>query len=234
MSIRLLSVLVLTALPASAQEEMRFDLGLRGLTAAQIAMDGRQDGAVYAVAARMASTGVVDLISAFDFAAEARGQMRGSQPAPSEAVLRDEMGRNRGTVQLRYRNGVPRVSIDPAPESEPWDLDPATQSGRADPVSVMWAALRARPAGEICDVTLRAFDGRRAGDLVLGAPTARADGTATCAGEWRRVAGYDPEDMAKRTSFPFTLTWAPDGTGSMRVVEMRAATRYGDAVLRRQ
>ncbi|MEM7643759.1 MAG: DUF3108 domain-containing protein [Pseudomonadota bacterium] len=233
MPLRSLSLVLLLAVPAAAEETIRFDVGLRGLTAAQIALTGRQDGDDYAVSARMASTGLVSVISDFAFAAEARGRMRGRQPAPVEARLRDDMGRNRGSVVLRYSGGVPMVERVPEREPDPWDIDPADQRGRADPISVVWAAFRTRPAADICNVTLRAFDGRRSGDLVLGPRRAQADGTVTCAGEWVRVAGYDPEDMAERTRFPFTLTWRPEGE-ALRLVELRAASRYGDAVLRRR
>ncbi|MEM8822700.1 MAG: DUF3108 domain-containing protein [Pseudomonadota bacterium] len=225
---------LLFALPASAaQETFLFDVGFRGLTAAQIAMTGSLRGASYAVSLRMESTGLVGIFREFAFAADSQGRMGRAQPAPRQASLRNETRRARGSITMRYPGGVPDVEIVPPREPQPWDLDAAQQTGRADPLSVIWAAFRAQPADRICDVTFRAFDGRRAGDLILSPPEARADGTMTCRGEWRRIAGYAPEDMAERTRFPFTLTWAPDGD-RMRLIEMRARSRYGDAVLRRQ
>ncbi|MEM8851306.1 MAG: DUF3108 domain-containing protein, partial [Pseudomonadota bacterium] len=147
---RLVLLVLLSATPIAAEETIHFDVGLRGLTAAQIVLTGRQAGADYAVSARMASTGLVRVINDFAFAAEARGRLRGSQPAPVEARLRDDMGRNRGSVVLRYPGGVPQVERVPEREPEPWDIDPADQRGRADPISVVWAAFRTRPVDEIC------------------------------------------------------------------------------------
>lgn len=234
MPLRALLAALLLAAPATASEEViRLDLSIRGVVAAQFVLSGRQDGAAYAVTSRVASTGMVGAIAPFSFAADARGRFRGDRPVPSAARYGGEGRDGTRSVTLRYPGGVPVVEIDPPPDPQPWDLDPATQAGRADPASIFWAAFRARPTGQVCDVTLPAFDGRRSGEMILAAPAPQDDGTVICAGEWRRLAGYAPEELAERTRFPFSLIWAPAAEG-LRLTEVRAPTRWGDMVLRRR
>ena len=71
-----------------------------------------------------------------------------------------------------------------------------------DPLTAMFATLRDVAPGQECQVSLKMFDGRRATRLTLGGRQAAGD-KVTCAGEYRRVAGFSPEDMAEKTRFPF-------------------------------
>ena len=114
----------------------------------------------------------------------------------------------------------------------PYDVDPATQVGTVDPLTAMFATLRDVAPGRECGRSLKMFDGRRSSELRLGAP--QTDGeNVVCAGEYRRIGGFPPDDMAERTRFPFTLTYAPAGD-RMQVVEVAMDTLYGKARLVRR
>jgi hypothetical protein len=102
-----------------------------------------------------------------------------------------------------------------------------------DILTALYATLRDAEAGSECNRSFAMYDGRRASRLTLGAPAA-VEGGVTCPGEYRRVAGFPPEDMAEKTRFPFTLTYAPAPDGRMRVVEVSMDTLYGSAKLIRR
>ena len=223
--------LVCLALPAAA-EELRFDVGMRGVRAAQLVLQGEVADGRYAVSGQVRGTGLVGAIVEIDFGADARGRA-GGRLRPAAAELRDDMGDERGRTRLEWSGGVPRVTQRTPPwERQPWDVSAEAQSGSVDPLTSMYDVLRTQPADAVCNRRIDMFDGRRASAILLAPARATADGLV-CSGEYRRVAGFEPEDMAARTRFPFTLTYAV-ADGEARAIELRAATKYGDAVLRRR
>ena len=102
-------------------------------------------------------------------------------------------------------------------------------------MTVIFAALRDRPADKACSMQLDVFDGKRRSRVALGNPQAGAGGaTITCTGEYRRIKGWSPEDMAERTQFPFQMRYERQADGMYRVVEITTPTTLGRATLRRR
>ncbi len=240
MPIRLLCAALLAcalALPAAAQnvDEGRFDVILRGVTAGQLAFRGQQEGGGYAVSGRLQSTGLVGALVKFAYDAQVQGATDGVRYAPSRYTERSDTGRRSSTSVIRFRNGTPQVEeVTPPRAPGDRDVDPATQRGSVDPLTALYAILRDVDATQACTTRLNLFDGRRATGLALADPQLAGDGAVTCRGEYRRVAGFSPEDMAERSRFPFVLTYRPVGEGRLRVTEIRTSTTYGDAILRRR
>ena len=119
---------------------------------------------------------------------------------------------------MAYKAGVPQVkSYNPPRPPRAEDISPATQGGTVDPLTALFAVLRTVPEAEACMAKLVMFDGRRRSQVVLTAPQ-RTDDGITCRGEYRRLEGFSPEDMAEKSRFPFTLTYraAGDGNGAGR------------------
>lgn len=236
-TIRMLAAAVMAlALSGVARaEEAQFDFVLRGIKAGSLAWAGEGEaGGNYVVRAQLKSGGLAALIRTVRYDATARGVITDKGTYVATTYTEDaDTGKRQSKSSMSWVKGVPTVrSYQPAREPRPYDVDPATQAGTVDPLTAMFATLRDVAPGQECGVNLKMFDGRRATAIVLGAP--KADGAnVVCAGEYRRIGGFPPDDMAERTRFPFTLTYAPAGD-RMQVVEVAMDTLYGKARLVRR
>ena len=61
-----------------------------------------------------------------------------------------------------------------------------------------------------------------------------AGGGLTCTGEYRRLEGFSAEEMADKSRFPFSMTYAPLPDGRLRVTEIAMDTIYGKGRLTRR
>lgn len=224
------------ALPqAAAAEPAVFDVTLKGLRAATLRLDGTEGDGRYDVTGRLESRGLAAMVRKVRFEAQSQGAIAtDGQLRPARYAEQTDTGKRQSEAVIDYVGGVPQVKVA-LPQRKPrdWDVDPATQGGTVDPLTALYAALRDVDAGQECSLDLRMFDGRRASALTLGAPERDGD-RVTCAGEYRRVAGFSPDDMAEKTRFPFRLTYAPGPDGRMRVVEVGMDTLYGRARMERR
>jgi hypothetical protein len=235
--IALAATLALSSAPmAQAQtDQAAFDLSIRGIRAGSLTFSGTQTGRNYAVVGKLESGGLLSIVRKVRYDAAAKGSVSAAgRYTPSSYVEKADTGKRRSEATMVYRRGVPQVkAYDPPRAAHPNDVDPATMGGSVDPLTALYATLRDVDAGQECKVSLQMFDGRRSTQLRLSKPQARGD-NVVCAGEYRRLAGYSDEDMAEKTRFAFTLTYAPAGEGRMRVVEVAMDSLYGKATLKRR
>ncbi|KIT15603.1 DUF3108 domain-containing protein [Jannaschia aquimarina] len=232
----LLPILLSLAMPAWAETfTARFDMSLRGITGGQIALSAEETGGRYAVRATAQATGVARALVKKTYEGTARGRiMGGALRADSYSEVEVERS-GRKTASMTFEGGRPvDVSLTPAPSAEPWDVDPGSLRNVSDPLSALWAILRPMSPDAACGMRFDLFDGRRVSRLDLSNRRAGSDGTILCDAAYKRLAGYPPDEMAERDGTRFTLTYAPRGDGRMEVIELRAPTSLGDAVLRRR
>ncbi len=219
----------------SVQESGQFDLVVAGIPAARIDFSASQQGDTYTVTAGFASTGLLALMRRVQFTTRAEGVIRDTLPRPTRYEARAEAGRRSGEMVMDYADGIPQVRVDlPPREPADWQIDAASQGGTMDPISALYITLRDVAPGTECNHSFRMFDGRRATELTVGPSRAGEDGAVTCTGEYRRIAGYPPEDMEERTRFPFTLTLTPTENGLLRVTEVEMDSLIGKARLLRR
>ena len=228
-------VLALAGGPAlAAEERAAFDLVLRGLGAGSVAFAAVVDDDSYAVSGQLRTGGLVALVRRVRYDATVQGAIRDGRFVPWRYTEDADTGRRQSRAVMDYRAGVPQVkAYDPPREPRPYDVDPATMGGTVDPLTGLFATLRDVDPGQECRVDLQMFDGRRHTRIRTADRAAEGD-RVTCAGEYRRIAGYSAEDLAERTRFPFTLTYAPGANGRMQVVEVAMETLYGRARLIRR
>ena len=230
---RLLLVLLLLAPGLAVAETTRatFDIYVSGIRSGVISVAGEERGGRYATAGRLESVGVVGAFRRVRYDAEVRGRVSGVDFRPerySETFLnRGERDRK----SIAYRGGVPRVTADDERDDD--DLDPATQGGTIDPLTAIWGLLRDVRLDQACRFAADLFDGARRSRVSLGTPVRSAE-RITCDGEYRRIAGYDPETLAEKARFPFRVTYRPVGGGTWQVERIDMDTIFGRGVLIRR
>lgn len=221
------AALVAMSLAPARAEQVSYDLVLMGLTAGRLTYDGSVSGGGYAVSGRLQTTGLAAMLKQVRYDATARGRVAKGAYTPATYTEDANTGKRQSHSVMGYQRGVPQVTeYQPARSPRSYDIDPATQGGTVDPLTALFVTLADVAPGQECKVQLRLFDGRRASRLTTGGRQQSGD-RVTCAGEYRRVAGFPPDEMAERVSFPFTVTYAPRTDGVLSVVEVSMQTIYG-------
>lgn len=231
--IRTLALGLMLASPAAA-ETAKFDLVLAGITAGSLSFDAEIDAKTYSVTGRLKTTGLAAMLKKVSYTAAASGSVSGKTLVADRYDERADTGKRQSEVAMAWKAGVPQViSYSPQRKPRAWDIDAAAQGGTVDPLTAMLSVLRSVPAGQECGETIPMFDGRRATQVTTAAPQAEGD-RVVCTGEYRRIAGFSPDDMAEKTRFPFTLTYAPGPDGAMQVQEVTMDTLVGKGRLIRR
>tara|TARA_R110002110_G_scaffold214702_4_gene428363 strand:+ start:6420 stop:7151 length:732 start_codon:yes stop_codon:yes gene_type:complete len=224
------------ALPQSARidDQGVFVISLRGLTAATLVFSGVQQNSRYAVNGELKSAGIVAWVRKISYVARARGHVEGQRYTPTTYSETADTGKRQSQSEITFMQGVPvKIDYQPARDPRPDSVDPATMGGAVDPLTALYATLRNVAPGEECKTNVQMFDGRRASRLLLSKPVRRGD-HVVCTGEYRRLKGFSEKDMAEKSVFPFTLTYAPSDGGRMRVTEIALDTLYGQATMKRR
>ncbi|MFN4160030.1 MAG: DUF3108 domain-containing protein [Gemmobacter sp.] len=218
----------------AARDVHVYDVTLRGIRAAEVSVDAEQAGNGYRVRAVIQTTGLGSAVRRVRFVAEATGTTRNGRYRPTRYSEDADTGKRQSVSVIEYTRSVPRVvAYRSEQDHRASTVDPATQGGTLDPMTSLYAVLRDTPREAACTASFASFDGRRRTETRLIAATPKGD-RLICQGEYRRIAGYRPEELAERSRFPFTLTYAPLPDGRMRVAEVSLDTLYGKAVLKRR
>ena len=230
--------LVLAGLhPASADQtdHIVFDVVLKGITAGELVIDGKIVGNSYGAKGRMQTTGLAGAIKKIRYDASADGSFAQGRFTPRAVEVAARRGDDRSRNTVIYNGGTP-VSVvhEPPRKPRPTDVNPARQSGTIDPLTALYAVLRDVPPAEACQLSVTMFDGTKRSQVALSSPQANGDGVV-CTGEYRRLEGFSEKDMAEKSRFPFTLTYAPTADGTrLRVVEISTDTILGKGRLKRR
>ncbi|WP_415182091.1 DUF3108 domain-containing protein [Phaeovulum sp.] len=235
---RFVGVIAVAVLPVVAMAQQVdnavFDLTLRGLTAGQLHVNGKLVGNAYAAKGVLQSSGLLGMVRKVRYDASVSGRYAGGKYTPVSYAEKADTSKRQSESVMAYRAGVPQVTTyNPPRDPRPGDVDPATQGGTIDPLTALYAVVRDVPAAEACTLKVTLFDGRRRSQVVLS-PAETAGKGVTCAGEYRRLAGFSDKEMAEKVRFPFRLTYAPAGQGMLRVVEISMDTLYGKGALKRR
>lgn len=229
------SLLLPGTLRADQTDAIHFDVILRGIKAGELRIDGRIDGSTYAAEGVMETTGLAAAIRKIRYTAATEGRARDTRFTPARYTETAERGGgNTRAFEIRYKAGRP-VSVTSNPPRTPKDrdVDPAKQGGTIDPLTALYAVLRDVNPDEACKLDVKMFDGARRSQVQLSAPRPARIGV-TCSGEYRRLAGFSEREMAEKSRFPFTLTYAPTADGRLRVVEISTETILGKGHLKRR
>ena len=114
----------------------------------------------------------------------------------------------------------------PAREKRSYDIVPAKQTGTMDLLTAAYSTFKTTSADSLCNTVHDMFDGRRRSKLILAKPKISGK-TATCAGTYKRVAGFSPSQMQKKVNFPFSLRYEQMDDGNYRFMEFTANATFG-------
>lgn len=216
-----------------------FDIDLGGVRAAVLTLSSAEGDGAYRATGSIAASGLLRLVARVRYAGEVEGRREGGRLVPLRYAERADTGRRRSEAEILWHRGLPQVTrwVEAQAGREAPPADPAEAVGALDPLSVLYLALAPQPVAAACALSLSMFDGARLSQVTLGAPQPDpATGGLTCTGEYRRIAGFHPGDMAERSRFPLRLALAPVAGESdlVQVVRVTVQTLYGQAVLKRR
>ncbi|SOB94334.1 DUF3108 domain-containing protein [Rhodobacter maris] len=220
---------------ADQTDHIVFDVVLGGIKAGELVIDGKITAGRYGAQGMMQTTGLAGMLKKIRYEAAADGRFAQGRFSPRSTEVLSQRGDNRSRNTVIYNGGVP-VSVihEPPRASRPNDVDPAKQGGTIDPLTALYAVLRDVPPAEACKLSVTMFDGTKRSEVALSAPRPSGKGV-TCAGEYRRIAGFSDKEMAEKTRFPFTLTYAPTADGAhLQVVDISTETILGKGRLKRR
>ncbi len=224
------------AAPARADQtdSAVFDLTLKGIHAGTLSVSGAISGNSYVASGVLKSGGLVAIVKKVRYDARSRGTVRNGRFTPSRYAEDADTGSRQSQSVMDYRAGVPQVkTYNPPRTADDGGVNPSSQGGTVDPLTALYAALRDVPEAEACSLAVYMFDGKRRSQVVLGDPKSDGKGVS-CPGEYRRLEGFSPRDMAEKSRFPFVMRLEPTGDGRMRVVEISMDTLYGKGRLKRR
>lgn len=223
----------LTAGAAAGQDSASFSVSIAGINAGTLAIEGNESGGSYEARGSIRTSGLVGTFYEGRLDAAANGRVSGNDYRPAtynEVTLEDG---EKITRSIRYSGGVPSVTRNP-PRKKPRKhaVSPAQQGGTVDPMTATYAILRDRDGATACGLDIRVFDGSTRARIRLNEAT-QTNGGLTCTGSYTREAGFDPDDMAKRSVWPLSMTYSgnPD---RYRVQDIRLSTSLGTVRIRRR
>lgn len=225
------------AQPASADQtdHIVFDVLLGGIKAGELSIDGKITSGRYGAKGTMQTTGLAGMLKTIRYDAAAEGSFARGRFMPRSTEVLARRGNSRSRNAVIYKGGVPASVIHEPPRSpRPNDVDPAAQGGTIDPLTALYAVLRDVTPAEACTLSVTMFDGSKRSEVALSAPEPSGNGVR-CTGEYRRLAGFSDKEMAEKTRFPFTLTYAPTADGKhLQVVDISTDTILGKGRLKRR
>jgi len=234
-----LALLLCTGLPAAVlaervEDKATFDVIIRGFSAATLGFSAVEDGNRYAVSGVLKSAGIAAMFRKISYTGTAKGAISGTRYTPFSYDEHSDTGKKKSSSKMTYTRGVPSaVQYTPARDAREDEVAPASQGGTVDTLTALYAILRDVDAGQECKVSLKMYDGRYVSTIAISKPQAKGS-AVVCAGQYRRIAGFKPSDMAERKTFPFTLTYEPTANGRMRVTEVALESIYGKAAMKRR
>ena len=214
---------------ATAEPAVHFGISLAGFRVGWLTLSGKDDGARYAAYGHFETAGLAGLLN-YTFDGKASGTRNGKgTELPESFIATSRSPRAVRETSIAWTNGIPTlISVIP-PRVE--NVDPASEGGALDPVTVLVRLFRQRSAADVCGTEFRIFDGSRSVRLTLGDPVT-SDGVITCEGDYLREAG-EPFTPIDPPACAFQAIYRRAADGTVTLEEIRIPTRFGQAVLTR-
>ncbi|MEM6695189.1 MAG: DUF3108 domain-containing protein [Pseudomonadota bacterium] len=218
---------------AQTRLEVTYALRISGILVGGLSLSSVEAGRSYSVAGLITSKGAARVFRDFSYQGRAQGQISGTAFVPRAYEEVVDTGRRQSETEITYSGGVPQVLRYTSERVAGADSPPAaTQGDAVDPLTASFALLRPGTAEEVCNRVLVLFDGRRRSHFALNPPQ-RQNGRIICTGEYRRIAGFRPDEVARHRAFPLTAAFTQTPNGLWQASEIALRTIYGPATITR-
>lgn len=184
--------------PLTAAEQTlrtRYDASLFGLPIGRAEFESRFDGRSFSIAGNFASAGLARIFDRTDGTVQASGRIGTKASQASHYALDYRSGKKQKKTSIRFSGGaVAEAMNQPERKHRGADWVPVSRdqlSAVSDPLSAL--LLPAANTSEICNRTIRMFDGETRADLVLetvGSRESFRNAAITCRARFVPVGGY--------------------------------------------
>lgn len=191
-------LVVLAAPPLAAAEQSfrtRYDASLFGLPIGRAEFESRFNGHSFSIAGRFRSAGFARIFDRTDGTVQASGRIGTRASQPSHYALDYRSGKKQKKTTIRFSGGAVKEATNQPERSHrgaDWvPVSPDQLAAVSDPLSAM--LLPAASTSEICNRTIRMFDGEIRADLVLepaGSRESFRNAAVTCRARFVPVGGY--------------------------------------------
>ncbi len=220
-------------MPSYAKDKkLSFSVHVKGMKIGTLEMQSEQSNKNYKVSGLLKAVGLMKLISNVEYKAETIGKIAGTRFFPANYSEERKKKAVKTSASITYKNGTPEIrQYNPPREKDPKRIDASTQKGTIDPLTALYATLKDVNLEEMCKLELQLFDGKHKSHVKLS--SYKKDGDLfLCYGEYVRLAGFRPEQMAEKTRFPFNIFYEEISKNTFRIKKIIAETIHGTAVLK--
>lgn len=211
-----------------------FDLTLAGIKAGTLTYAANVENGRYAASGKVRASPLARAIMDVEIDTTAKGAVNGNDYRPSYFEATEVKDGDTLKLVHRYSGGVPSVERHPAKKKKNKHAATASeQGGSLDSLTTAFAMLRDRPRDLACKLDIELFDGERVSGIRYARAEAQGDGGILCHGEYRRLDGFKPKEMAEKDVWPFTVVYEPAGD-VLRVSEIVVPTTIGKVRMTRR
>lgn len=208
-------------------ETVGLNLYALGIKAGTITINATDNGKSYSVKGAVVPTALLKKIKDVGYSGVASGHVKGTQYFSKRYSGNTKTGSRHSKVKMHWNGTTPVVdSYQPNREKRAYDISPSAQKGTIDLLTSAYLTFKTAQPDTLCNATHKMFDGRRRSQISLGTPKISSN-VATCKGSYKRLAGFSPDDMKEKTTFPFTIHYEKQSDGSYRFKEFNAQATFG-------
>jgi len=213
--------------PQAQAENIRLNLYAFGIKAGTISINAAETPTAYALNGAVVPTSLLKKIKDIGYTGSASGKIKNNVFAVRKYAGNARTGSRNSIVDMQWKNGRPVLnSYKPERERRDYDITPSKQTGTTDLLTSAYVTFKTTSADVLCNSKRKMFDGRRVSELSLGAPQISGT-TATCSGNYKRLAGFSPSKMKKKVNFPFSVRYEQLDDGTYRFQEFTAEASIG-------
>lgn len=210
-----------------------------GITLAKSSFESSFDGDSFSVSGRMSSVGIANVFDTTSGTVSANGRFSGDQTRPDAFSAKYTLNGKPKSTTIAFAKGNVTKAVNLPPPRKRTDLVPASPAqlkAVSDPLSA--TLVKANGLGDICNRTIKIFDGEMRADIALApkasGPVSMAGykgETVTCAGRFVPVAGYRIGNRSieyLKNKARITVMFAPLGqTGIYAPIRASVTTKIG-------
>lgn len=184
------------ALAETQTQRVRYDVSVLGLPIARAVLESRINEAGFAISGSFASAGLARIFDKTDGTISVTGRFNGGESQPQDYTLTYVSGKKKQLTRIRFNGGKVANTVNEPPlrKHADWvELKEEHLVGVSDPLSAL--LLPAASREQVCNRTVRVYDGEARIDLVLqpAPPREQFSGAeVTCIAKFVPVGGYRP------------------------------------------